>query len=72
MDDLDKYLALPPEANLDLDVLAWWKARDHALPADAASGRPKARARQEMARQFLGPCDAAASIAAWKLPLVLW
>ena len=26
-DDLDKYLALPPEANLDLDVLAWWKRR---------------------------------------------
>eukprot|EP00967_Tisochrysis_lutea_P152216 scaffold297697_cov36-Tisochrysis_lutea.AAC.1 len=31
-DDLEKYLALPVEANLDLDVLKWWKARDHSLP----------------------------------------
>jgi len=29
MDDLEKYLALPVEDNLDLDVLSWWKARDH-------------------------------------------
>ena len=28
-DDLEKYLALPTESNFDLDVLAWWKARDH-------------------------------------------
>ena len=40
MDDLEKYMALPAEANLDLDVLAWWKERDHNKPADPASGRP--------------------------------
>ena len=32
-DDLEKYLALPPETDLDLDVLAWWKARDHGRAA---------------------------------------
>jgi hypothetical protein len=37
---LEKYLALSPETNLDLDVLAWWKARDHHLPGDPATGRP--------------------------------
>ena len=25
-DELEKYLALPEETNMDLDVLAWWKA----------------------------------------------
>ena len=40
MDDLEKYLALPVEDNLDLDVLSWWKARDHDQAADPASGRP--------------------------------
>jgi len=40
MDDLEKYLALPVEDNLDLDVLSWWKARDHDKAADPASGRP--------------------------------
>jgi len=54
-DDLEKYLALPPETDLDLDVLAWWKARDHALPADPASGRPAGLPHlAKMARQFLG------------------
>ena len=44
-DDLEKYLALPAETNMDLDVLAWWKAKDHkdGMPALA-----------KMARQFLG------------------
>ena len=37
MDDLEKYLALPVEDNLDLDVLSWWKARDHDK---AEGGRP--------------------------------
>ena len=41
MDDLEKYLALPAETNLDLDVLAWWKARDHDKKADPATGRPE-------------------------------
>jgi hypothetical protein len=41
MDDLEKYLALPVEDNLDLDVLSWWKARDHDKSADPASGRPQ-------------------------------
>jgi hypothetical protein len=48
-------LALPPETDLDLDVLAWWKARDHALPGDPASGRPSGLPHlAKMARQFLG------------------
>ena len=44
-DDLDKYLALPSETNMDLDVLAWWKAKDcpEELPLLA-----------KMARQYLG------------------
>ena len=44
-DDLAKYLALPAETNMDLDVLAWWKAKDcpEGLPALA-----------KMARQYLG------------------
>jgi len=40
MDDLEKYLALPVEDNLDLDVLSWLKARAHDKAADPASGRP--------------------------------
>ena len=43
MDDLENYLALPAEANLDLNVLAWWKARDHEKKADPATGRPDGR-----------------------------
>ena len=36
-------------------ALAWWKARDHNLQADAASGRPEGLpALAKMARQFLG------------------
>ena len=31
MDELEKFSLLPVETNLDLDVLAWWKARDLAL-----------------------------------------
>ena len=55
MDDLEKYLALPAETNLDLDVLVWWKARDHDKPADPASGRPEGLPHlAKMARQFLG------------------
>ena len=45
-DELDKYLSLPVEKNIDLDVLAWWKAKDcqkDGLPILA-----------KMARQFLG------------------
>ena len=54
-DDLEKYLALPAETNMDLDVLAWWKARDHNLPCDPASGRPAGLPRlAKMARQYLG------------------
>ena len=55
MDDLEKYLALPAETNLDVDVLVWWKARDHNKPADPASGRPEGLPHlAKMARQFLG------------------
>ena len=40
---------------MDLDVLEWWKARDHKLPADPASGRPEGLpALAKMARQYLG------------------
>ena len=54
-DDLDKYLALPAEANMDLDVLAWWKARDHTHRANPATGQPEGLpALAKMARQFLG------------------
>ena len=44
-DELERYLALPVEKNMDLDVLAWWKAKDckDGLPALA-----------KMARQYLG------------------
>ena len=55
MDDLEKYCALPVETNLDLDVLAWWKARDHDKKADPATGRPGGLPHlAKMARQFLG------------------
>ena len=55
-DDLEKYLALPAETNFDLDVLAWWKARDHSMPADPAKGQPEGCSPHlaKMARQFLG------------------
>ena len=47
-DELEKYLALPMEMNMDLDVLAWWKAKDCA-PKDG--GLPVLA---KMARQYLG------------------
>ena len=54
-DGLEKYLALSAETNMDHDVLAWWKARDHHLPCDPASGRPVGLPHlAKMARQFLG------------------
>ena len=54
-DDLEKYALLPAEKNLDLDVLAWWKARDHNQPADPATGRPEGMPHMaKMAREFLG------------------
>ena len=43
--DLEKYLKLPqlpltmPDGT-PTDILAWWKLRDHSLPADPQSGRP--------------------------------
>jgi hypothetical protein len=53
--NLEKYLSLPPEQNLDLDVLAWWKARDHSLLADPQTGRPEGLPTlAKMARQYLG------------------
>ena len=46
---------LVEEANLDLDVLAWWKARDHDKKADPTTGRPEGLPRlAKMAQQFLG------------------
>ena len=55
MDELEKFSLLPVETNLDLDVLAWWKARDHDKPADPASGRPEGLPHlAKMAWQYLG------------------
>ena len=43
------------EDNLDLDVLSWWKARDHDKAADPASGRPSGLPDlAKMAAQYLG------------------
>jgi len=54
-DDLEKYLSLPAETNLDLDVLEWWKVRDHSLPPDIHIGRPQGLPTlAKMARQYLG------------------
>ena len=54
-DDLEKYLELPADTSFDLDVLAWWKARDHSMPADPAKGQPEGLPHlAKMARQFLG------------------
>ena len=40
---------------MDLDLLAWRKARDHNLPEDLASGRPEELPTlAKMARQHLG------------------
>jgi hypothetical protein len=60
LDDLEKYLALPAISNMDLDLLAWWKARDHNLPEDLASGRSEGLPTlAKMARQHLvGWCPA--------------
>ena len=61
LDDLEKYLALPAETNMDLDVLKWWKARDHNHSADPATGRPEGLpALAKMAREFLG-CPASSA-----------
>ena len=38
LDDLEKYLELPAISNMDLDLLALWKARDHNLPEGAVRG----------------------------------
>ena len=54
-DDLDIYNELPKETDLDLDVLAWWKARDHDLGPKASEGRPRGLPNlAKMGRQFLG------------------
>ncbi len=46
---------LPAISNIDLDLLTWWKARDHNLPEDLASGRPEGLPTlTKMARQNLG------------------
>ena len=46
---------------MDLDVLKWWKARDHNHSADPATGRPEGLpALAKMAREFLG-CPASSA-----------
>ena len=42
-------------SNMDLDLLAWWKARDPNLPKDLVSGRPEGLPTlAKMAMQHLG------------------
>ena len=48
MDELETYLELPVEKNMDLDVLAWWKAKDCATKDGGLPVLAK------MARQHLG------------------
>lgn len=55
LDELEVYLALPPVPNLDLDVLEWWKARDHDKKPNAASGTPQGLPMlARMVRQYFG------------------
>ena len=40
---------------MDIDILDWWKARDHDKKQDAATGRPQGLSTlAKMARQYLG------------------
>lgn len=40
---------------MDIDILDWWKARDHDKKQDAAPGRPQGLPTlAKMARQYLG------------------
>ena len=48
MDELETYLELPVEKNMDLDVLAWWKAKDCTTKDGGLPVLAK------MARQHLG------------------
>ena len=53
--DLEKYLALPAISNMNLDLLAWWKARDYNMPEYLASGRHEGLPTlAKMAMQHLG------------------
>ena len=58
--DLEKYLKIPqlPLKNPDgtpSDILAWWRLRDHSLPADPQTGRPEGLPHlARMARQYHG------------------
>eukprot|EP00967_Tisochrysis_lutea_P056149 scaffold70821_cov32-Tisochrysis_lutea.AAC.3 len=38
-DELDVYLSLPKEEDMDLDVLEWWRVRDRKQPPGARWGR---------------------------------
>lgn len=50
-DELDVYLSLPKEMDMDCDVLLWWRKHESAFPTVAL-----------MARQFLGaPATSAAA-----------
>ena len=63
LNDLEEYLALPVISNMDLDLLAWRKARDHNLPEDLASGRPEGLPTlAKMARKHLGRPASSAGI----------
>ena len=52
--DLEKYLELPQEA-MNVDVLQWWKLRDHNKKTDPSTGRPEGLPHlARMVRQYLG------------------
>jgi hypothetical protein len=60
-DELERYLVLHVEKNLDVDVLAWWEARDHDKFADPACGKPAGRPMlAKFASQYLG-CPASSA-----------
>ncbi len=63
LDDLEKYLVLPAVRNMDLDLLAWWKAHDPNRPEDLASGRPEGLPTlAKMARQYVGRPTSSAGV----------
>ena len=52
-DELELYLSLPQEMDMDLDVLAWWRARDYTHKSQLGAAAPMPNL-AKMVRQFLG------------------
>ena len=60
--DLEKYLLLPQEA-MNIDVLKWWKLRDHNKCVDPTTGRPEGLpALARMAREYFGELATSAGV----------